>query len=239
MRWVQSALNDVLGLQLPTHGIADPATRGAIRSFQQQKGLPVDGVVGPDTEHALAAARANASPSVPPALDMGPPAVGSPPPAATAPPSMPDMTAAAQQGPPSPSTPGSPPGMTGGGTQEFDFEWENFTTIDTPIPAGCAPEPGEVAASHTPAGILKKDDESTDKGILAQTSASIGGMSKTPQRASSSLGFTNSKRSLTSRRSLSMAIRTVSDLATRATTHGFERTVHAAFSTSSARSQIL
>jgi len=56
--------------------------------------------------------------------------------------------------------------MTGGGTQEFDFEWENFATIDTPIAAGCAPEPGEVTASHTPAGILTKDVESTDKGLL-------------------------------------------------------------------------
>jgi len=166
MRWVQGALNDVLGLQLPTHGIADAATRDAIRSFQQQKGLPVDGVVGPDTERALAAARADTSRSVPPAPDMGPFAVGGPPPAVTAPPSMPDMTAAAQPGPSSPSTPGSPPGMTGGGTQEFDFEWENFATIDTPIAAGCAPEPGEVTASHTPAGILTKDVESTDKGLL-------------------------------------------------------------------------
>jgi hypothetical protein len=61
MRWVQSALNDVLGLQLPIHGIADSATRSAIRSFQQREGLPVDGVVGPDTERALLAARSGQS----------------------------------------------------------------------------------------------------------------------------------------------------------------------------------
>ncbi|MCI0537237.1 MAG: peptidoglycan-binding protein [Verrucomicrobiales bacterium] len=57
LRWVQSALNTVLGLRLPVHGIADPATRSAIRNFQQREGLPVDGVVGPDTERALLAAR--------------------------------------------------------------------------------------------------------------------------------------------------------------------------------------
>ncbi len=60
-RWVQIALNDVLGLQLPVHGIADSATRSAIRSFQQREGLPVDGVVGPDTERALLAARGGQS----------------------------------------------------------------------------------------------------------------------------------------------------------------------------------
>jgi hypothetical protein len=62
MRWVQSALNDVLGLRLPLHGIADSATRSAIRSFQRHEGLPVDGVVGPDTERALASARGRRSP---------------------------------------------------------------------------------------------------------------------------------------------------------------------------------
>ena len=44
MRWVQSALNDVLGLRLPVNGVADPATRSAIRSFQQRNGLPADGL---------------------------------------------------------------------------------------------------------------------------------------------------------------------------------------------------
>ena len=57
MRWVQSALNDVLGLRLPVNGVADSATRSAIRSFQQREGLPADGTVGPDTERALIAAR--------------------------------------------------------------------------------------------------------------------------------------------------------------------------------------
>jgi Putative peptidoglycan binding domain len=80
-RWVQSALNDVLGLQLPVSGIMDAATRGAIRSFQQQQGLPDDGVVGPDTERALLAARAQ---QPQPGGSTAPPAPVEPPPAAPA-----------------------------------------------------------------------------------------------------------------------------------------------------------
>ena len=57
MRWVQSALNDVLGPRLPVDGIMDAATRSAVRSFQQREGLPVDGIVGPDTREALLRAR--------------------------------------------------------------------------------------------------------------------------------------------------------------------------------------
>jgi outer membrane protein OmpA-like peptidoglycan-associated protein len=56
MRWVQDALNRVLGLQLTVDGVAGPATRSAIRTFQQRQGLAVDGVVGPATEAALRAA---------------------------------------------------------------------------------------------------------------------------------------------------------------------------------------
>jgi hypothetical protein len=80
-RWVQSALNYVLGLQLPVNGILDAATRGAIRSFQQQQGLPDDGVVGPDTERALLAARAQ---QPQPGGPTAPPAPVEPPPAAPA-----------------------------------------------------------------------------------------------------------------------------------------------------------
>ena len=81
MRWVQSALNDVLGLRLPVHGIAGAATRSAIRSFQQREGLPADGVVGPDTECALLAARRGMSPQQ---FAPGPAGPSEPAPAATA-----------------------------------------------------------------------------------------------------------------------------------------------------------
>ncbi len=38
--------------------------------------------------------------------------------------------------------------------------------LGRPVPPACKPEPGEVAASRTTAGILTKDVEITDKGVL-------------------------------------------------------------------------
>jgi peptidoglycan hydrolase-like protein with peptidoglycan-binding domain len=55
LRWVQSALNKILGRQLLVNGIAGPETRDAIREFQNRHGLPVSGFVGPKTEQALSA----------------------------------------------------------------------------------------------------------------------------------------------------------------------------------------
>jgi peptidoglycan hydrolase-like protein with peptidoglycan-binding domain len=52
-RWLQSALNRTLNLRLPITGIIDAATRSAVRRFQEQQGLPVDGIAGPDVESAL------------------------------------------------------------------------------------------------------------------------------------------------------------------------------------------
>jgi outer membrane protein OmpA-like peptidoglycan-associated protein len=104
MRWVQSALNDVLGLRLPVNGVADPATRSAIRSFQQRNGLPADGVVGPDTERALIAARrGTAFPG-----------------AATSPTGPEPSEPAAAPSQPDAAEPMEPP------AGEFGFEWENF-----------------------------------------------------------------------------------------------------------------
>jgi phosphatidylserine/phosphatidylglycerophosphate/cardiolipin synthase-like enzyme/outer membrane protein OmpA-like peptidoglycan-associated protein len=58
LRWVQASLNRVLGLRLAVDGIEGPATRSAVRSFQQRRALAVDGIVGPNTEAALIAAGA-------------------------------------------------------------------------------------------------------------------------------------------------------------------------------------
>jgi hypothetical protein len=62
VRWVQTMLNQSLNLQLPVDGIVSVETRSAIRSFQEKNGLPVTGIVGPDSERALiSAGRAGAS----------------------------------------------------------------------------------------------------------------------------------------------------------------------------------
>jgi hypothetical protein len=55
-RWVQSCLGRITGARLPITGVMDAATRSAVRSFQQSQGLPADGIVGPPTQSALAAA---------------------------------------------------------------------------------------------------------------------------------------------------------------------------------------
>jgi len=55
IRWVQSSLNQILGMQLVVDGAMGSKTRTAIRSFQQQRGLTADGIVGSRTEEALRA----------------------------------------------------------------------------------------------------------------------------------------------------------------------------------------
>jgi len=62
IRWVQQALNKLMGVQLAVDGISGPMTRSAVRSFQQKHGLLVDGIVGPQTEGALIAAGARNPP---------------------------------------------------------------------------------------------------------------------------------------------------------------------------------
>jgi peptidoglycan hydrolase-like protein with peptidoglycan-binding domain len=57
VRWVQSALNGIFGLRLPVDGVMNVSTRSALRRFQQQRGLPANGIAGPDTEQALLKAR--------------------------------------------------------------------------------------------------------------------------------------------------------------------------------------
>ena len=57
VRWVQSSLNLLAGHNLPVTGTMNPRTRNAVRDFQRQHGLTVDGIAGPDTEQALLKAR--------------------------------------------------------------------------------------------------------------------------------------------------------------------------------------
>lgn len=63
IRWVQDSLNRIMGLRLAVDGIKGVQTRSAIRSFQTQAGLAVDGIVGPNTEAALIFAGAGAPPT--------------------------------------------------------------------------------------------------------------------------------------------------------------------------------
>ena len=106
IRWVQNALNDVLGLRLPVNGIMGRETRSAVRSFQEREGLPVTGIVGPDIERALLAARGGKSPG---AEATRPAATGMPEPAATQP--EPGIAEPAEPAATSPAA-------------EFDFEFE-------------------------------------------------------------------------------------------------------------------
>jgi hypothetical protein len=58
IRWLQAALNQVLGLKLTVDGMMGAQARSAIRSFKQQQGLKVDGVIGPATDAAIKVALA-------------------------------------------------------------------------------------------------------------------------------------------------------------------------------------
>ena len=61
--WVQRSLNQILGMDLDVDGVMGRQTRGAVRSFQTEAGLGVDGTPGPRTEDALI--KAGASPPRP------------------------------------------------------------------------------------------------------------------------------------------------------------------------------
>lgn len=61
VRWVQSSLNQLLGLRLPITGVMNAAARSALRTFQGQQNLPVDGIAGPETRKALVEAKAKPS----------------------------------------------------------------------------------------------------------------------------------------------------------------------------------
>lgn len=65
IKWVQQGLNKTLALRLAVDGTMGPQTRSAIRSFQQRKGLVVDGLVGSKTEAALIGAGAGSPTGTP------------------------------------------------------------------------------------------------------------------------------------------------------------------------------
>jgi len=60
IRWAQSSLNRILNLDLPVDGVMSAEARSALRGFQRQHGLPVTGLVGPDTQQALLGATSRA-----------------------------------------------------------------------------------------------------------------------------------------------------------------------------------
>lgn len=109
IRWVQSTLNGILGMRLPLNGVLTPATRSAIRSFQERENLPVTGIVGLDTERALIAARGGQSSGAGTTKQVEPGMIEPPEPAALPP--EPGMTEPAEPAPTSPAA-------------EFEFEWE-------------------------------------------------------------------------------------------------------------------
>ncbi len=61
VRWVQTSLNQIMKIRLRVNGVMNRATRNALRDFQKQEGLPIDGIAGPETEKALINAKADRS----------------------------------------------------------------------------------------------------------------------------------------------------------------------------------
>jgi peptidoglycan hydrolase-like protein with peptidoglycan-binding domain len=106
VRWVQSALNQIMNLRLAVTGVMSSATRSALRSFQEKQGLPVDGIAGPETLEALIGAKGGKSPGGEAAKPAEP---------GMAEPSEPVATSAG----PDTSEP-TPPAA------EFDFVWETL-----------------------------------------------------------------------------------------------------------------
>lgn len=53
VRWVQRALNSILGFDLKVDGVLGARTRRAVRALQKKFSLAVDGIVGPQTEAIL------------------------------------------------------------------------------------------------------------------------------------------------------------------------------------------
>lgn len=159
--WIQSSLNDQLGLRLPVDGVMSAATRGAVRSFQERQGLPVNGLVGPETQAALRQGPGGAGAT-------GAPGPGGPPAAEPASPA------------PDPSPPGSAaPPADGAAPGELEFDIEAYhpqrrrkrpapkKTKPSPAP-GPAPLPAATIAANA-ASIAQKQFDLWDKGKLSET----------------------------------------------------------------------
>jgi peptidoglycan hydrolase-like protein with peptidoglycan-binding domain len=63
IRWIQMALNQILGLNLAVDGLMGPQTSGALGSFQMQQGLPASGSIDSPTSSRLALALAGRPPA--------------------------------------------------------------------------------------------------------------------------------------------------------------------------------
>jgi len=71
IKWVQQSLNQ-LGALITVNGIKGPQTTAAIRDFQRDNGLSVDGDVGPKTEAVLSNATGTFPPGVAPGANCAP-----------------------------------------------------------------------------------------------------------------------------------------------------------------------
>lgn len=163
VRWVQTMLNQALNLRLPVHGMLDVQTRSAVRSFQEKNGLPVTGIVGPDTERALMGTNDGQTPE-PGATQATEPG--------TAEPSQTTTTSPE----PEPSAPAEPDSTS----PAAEFEWELFNNdfavparertgysrwqqesgsigSKTTTPSAATPQPVEVSGSNCVARIRAAD----------------------------------------------------------------------------------
>lgn len=53
VKWLQTSLNEIMNAGLVADGVYGPATKRAVRRFQERYGLQVDGVAGPITKEKL------------------------------------------------------------------------------------------------------------------------------------------------------------------------------------------
>lgn len=77
VRWLQRALNQILGTRLAVDGVNGRKTRGAVRAFQRRARIKVDGIAGRQTERALLRHGAPAPPSTA-GLPSAPPTIAAP-----------------------------------------------------------------------------------------------------------------------------------------------------------------